>query len=65
MLTRIGLALAALITLGWIVTGPFLVGAWQPHGLLRVVATWVDVPAAVWLAGLGWMILRRRRSPRS
>lgn len=59
-MSRVALAVAAALTAAWIIVSLFLIHGWTTSGLLKTIATWVDIPMAAWLVGLGWVALRRR-----
>ena len=59
-MSRVALKVVAALTVAWIVASLILVRRWTPGSLLSTIVTWVDVPLAAWLAGLGWVNLRRR-----
>jgi hypothetical protein len=60
-MNRLLLIVLAALTGAWIVGSLFLLHGWTINSLLRNIATWVDIPLAAWLCGMGWMVYRRRR----
>ena len=63
-MTRIALALTAFLVLAWIIAMPLLLPGRTVASLLRTIAIVVDIPVALWLAGLGWTAFRRTRATR-
>jgi hypothetical protein len=58
-MTRIALGITVLLVLAWILVMPALLPGWTVSSLLRTMAVVVDIPVAVWLAGVGWTAFRR------
>jgi hypothetical protein len=63
-MTRAALWLTAVLVFAWIIAIPAAVRGWTTSELLRTIAVLVDIPLAVWLAGLGWTAFRRGRLTR-